>query len=212
MARFDAEQALARIQRFRVQHIMLVPTMMQRITRLPATVLASYDVSSLKSIIHCAAPCPAWLKRTWIDWLGPDVVQELYGGTEGCGATWISGREWLERPGSVGRAMAGYRIRVKNAAGEEAQPGEIGDVYMMPDGGSGSSYFYLGATSHRDEEGWEWIGDMGHVDDEGYLFLADRRTDLIICGRCQHLSRRGGGCDRCLSRRARQRGHWAAER
>ena len=182
MSRFDAEQALARIQRFRVQHIMLVPTMMQRITRLPDTVLSSYDVSSLKSIIHCAAPCPAWLKRAWIDWLGPDVVQELYGGTEGCGATWISGREWLERPGSVGRAMTGYRIRVKNAAGEEARPGETGDVYMMPDGGSGSSYFYLGATSHRDEDGWEWIGDMGHVDEEGYLFLADRRTDLIISG------------------------------
>jgi bile acid-coenzyme A ligase len=182
MARFDAEQALARIQRFRIQHMMLVPTMMQRITRLPDTVRSRYDVSSLKSIIHCAAPCPAWLKRAWIDWLGPEVVQELYGGTEGCGATWISGQEWLQRPGSVGRAMAGYRIRVKDAAGEEARPGEIGDVYMMPDGGSGSSYFYLGAQSHRDADGWEWIGDMGHVDAEGYLFLADRRTDLILCG------------------------------
>jgi bile acid-coenzyme A ligase len=78
--------------------------------------------------------------------------------------------------------MTGYRIRIKNAAGTEARPGEIGDVYMMPDGGSGSSYFYLGATSHRDEDGWEWIGDMGHVDEDGYLFLADRRTDLIISG------------------------------
>ena len=182
MPRFDAEQALARIARFRVQHMMLVPTMMQRIMRLPDAVRARHDISSLKSIIHCAAPCPAWLKRAWIDWLGPDVVQELYGGTEGCGATWISGQEWLERPGSVGRAMTGYRIRIKNAAGTEARPGEIGDVYMIPDGGSGSSYFYLGATSHRDEDGWEWIGDMGHVDEDGYLFLADRRTDLIISG------------------------------
>ena len=182
MSKFDAEQALARIERFRVQYIMLVPTMMQRISRLPESVRSRYDVSSLKTIIHCAAPCPAWLKRAWIDWLGPDVVQELYGGTEGCGATWISGREWLERPGSVGRPMDSYRIRVKNAEGRDAAIGEIGDVYMIPDGGPGSSYFYLGSTSSRDADGWEWIGDMGHLDADGYLFLADRRTDLIISG------------------------------
>jgi bile acid-coenzyme A ligase len=182
MSRFDAEQALAKIERYRVQYIMLVPTMMQRITRLPDAVRSRHDVSSLKTIIHCAAPCPAWLKRAWIDWLGADVVQELYGGTEGCGATWISGGEWLERPGSVGVPMDGYRIRVKNAEGRDAPIGEIGDVYMVPEGGPGSSYFYLGSTSLRDADGWEWIGDMGHLDRDGYLFLADRRTDLIISG------------------------------
>jgi bile acid-coenzyme A ligase len=182
MSKFDAEQALAGIERFRAQYMMLVPTMMQRMIRLPDAVRSRYDVSSLKSIIHCAAPCPAWLKRAWIDWVGVHVVQELYGGTEGCGATWISGSEWLERPGSVGRPMDGYRIRVKNAAGQDAAVGEIGDIYMIPDGGPGSSYFYLGSTSVRDVDGWEWIGDMGHLDRDGFLFLADRRTDLIISG------------------------------
>ena len=182
MPRFDAEQTLALIERHRVNYAMMVPTMMQRITKLPDEVRARYDVSSLQTVIHCAAPCPAWLKRAWIDWLGAGAVQELYGGTEGCGATWIDGQEWLDRPGSVGRAMTGYKIRVKTENGGDAAPGEIGDIYMMPEAGPATSYFYLGGTSQRDEQGWEWIGDMGHLDEDGYLFLADRRTDLIISG------------------------------
>ena len=182
MPKFDAERALTLIECHAVNYIMMVPTMMQRITRLPDEVRRRYDVSRLETIIHCAAPCPPWLKRVWIDWLGADVVHELYGGTEGCGATWITGSEWLERPGSVGRAMTGYKIRVKNEQGSDAAPGEVGDVYMMPEAGPATSYFYLGATSQRDEDGWEWIGDMGHLDADGYLFLADRRTDLIISG------------------------------
>ena len=182
MPKFDAERTLALIENYRVNCIMMVPTMMHRIARLPGAVRGAADVSSLETIIHCGAPCPPWLKRAWIDWLGADVVQELYGGTEGCGATWITGAEWLERQGSVGRAMAGYRIRVKNEEGGDAAPGEVGDVYMMPETGPATSYFYLGGTSHRDEQGWEWIGDMGHLDRDGYLFLADRRTDLIISG------------------------------
>nr|AJW29523.1 Long-chain-fatty-acid--CoA ligase [Sphingomonas sp. JE1] len=182
MPRFDAERVLALIERYRVNYVMMVPTMMLRISRLPEDVRARYDMSSLETVIHCAAPCPAWLKREWIEWLGASVVQELYGGTEGCGATWIDGQEWLERPGSVGRAMTGYKIRVKTETGEDAAPGEIGDIYMMPEAGPATSYFYLGGTSHRDAQGWEWIGDMGHLDEDGYLFLADRRTDLIISG------------------------------
>jgi bile acid-coenzyme A ligase len=182
MPKFDAERAVALIERHRVNCIMMVPTMMHRIARLPDAVRKSADVSSLETIIHCGASCPTWLKQAWIDWLGPDVVQELYGGTEGCGATWITGAEWLDRPGSVGRAMDGYRIRIKDERGGDAPPGEVGDVYMMPEGGPASSYFYIGGTAHRDADGWEWIGDMGHLDAEGYLFLADRRTDLIISG------------------------------
>jgi len=182
MPRFDAEQLLAMIERYRINYAMMVPTMMQRITKLPDDVRARYDMSSLRTVIHCAAPCPAWLKRVWIDWLGASVVQELYGGTEGCGATWIDGQEWLDRPGSVGRAMTGYKIRVKTEQGGDAAPGEIGDIFMMPEAGPATSYFYLGGTSQRDEQGWEWIGDMGHLDADGFLFLADRRTDLIISG------------------------------
>jgi bile acid-coenzyme A ligase len=182
MSKFDAESALALVEQHKVRYMMIVPTMMQRIIRLPDNGFEHYDVSSLETIIHCAAPCPPWLKRAWIDWLGPDVVHELYAGTEACGATWITGREWLERPGSVGRAMTGYKIRVKNERGEDAATGEIGDVYMMPEAGPSTSYFYIGAVSRRDEDGWESIGDMGHLDAEGFLFLADRRTDLIISG------------------------------
>jgi bile acid-coenzyme A ligase len=182
MSRFDAERTLALIEQNGVNYTMMVPTMMQRIIRLSGEVRGRYDISSLETAIHCGAPCPPWLKRAWIDWLGADVVQELYGGTEGCGATWITGAEWLERPGSVGRAMTGYKIRVKNEHGGDAAQGEVGDVYMMPEAGPATSYFYLGGTSHRDGDGWEWIGDMGHLDADGYLFLADRRTDLIISG------------------------------
>ena len=182
MSRFDAEKALANIERYRVHYMMMVPTMMHRIARLPDEERGRYDVSSLKTIVHCAAPCPPWLKQAWIDWLGASVVQELYGGTEGCGATWITGEQWLQRPGSVGLPMAGYKIRVLNAEGGLAAPGEVGDIYMMPEGGPGSSYFYLGGTSHRNADGWEWIGDMGSLDEAGFLYLADRRTDLIISG------------------------------
>lgn len=182
LARFDPQDALRAIARHRVRWTMMVPTMMHRIWRLPEEVRASFDLSSLEIVGHVASPMPVWLKEKWIEWLGAHRVWELYGGTEAVGATWISGVEWLERKGSVGRCIRGSRVKILDGSGRECAPGEIGEVYMMPDGGPRSSYRYLGAERRADPQGWESLGDMGWVDEDGYLYLADRRHDLILSG------------------------------
>ncbi|MCW0211807.1 MAG: AMP-binding protein [Pseudonocardia sp.] len=182
LPRFDAETVLATIARERITYTTMVPTMMQRIWKLPDEVKARYDLSSLRTVLHTASACPPWLKRAWIEWVGGDVVCEIFGGTEGNGACWISGTEWLEHPGSVGRAMEGFQVKILGPDRRELPPGEVGDVYMLPENGPGSTYECIGGTPQYDADGWEWIGDMGHLDAEGYLFLADRRTDMIISG------------------------------
>ncbi len=171
---------LALVERHRAAYLYLVPTMMQRLWRLPASVRARHDVSSLRIAVHMAAPCPPWLKDAFIDWLGPDVLCELYGGTEQLAATWITGREWRERRGSVGRAVLG-KIRILDESGRELPPGKIGEIFMMPDEGPGTTYWYIGAEP-RAVDGWESIGDLGWLDADGYLYLTDRRTDLILRG------------------------------
>ena len=182
MTRFDAEQALALIERHRVDWVLFVPTMMQRIARLPEAVRSRYDVGSLRRVMCTGAPSPAWLKRAWIDWLGPEKIYEAYGGTERTGGTMISGTEWLAHPGSVGKPTLGRRIRVQRPDGSACRPGEVGEVYMMPPGGRGSTYRYLGAEATPSSDGWETLGDMGWLDEEGYLYLADRKTDMILVG------------------------------
>ena len=107
MPRFDAEDTLRTVARHRGTWMYLVPTMMSRIWRLPPEVRAQYDVTSLSTVWHLAAPCPPWLKETWIHWLGPDVIMELYGGTEGQAVTFITGEEWLAHRGSVGKVGVG---------------------------------------------------------------------------------------------------------
>ncbi|GGZ16501.1 putative acid-CoA ligase [Novosphingobium colocasiae] len=182
MRKFDAEYALEIIAEERVNYTVLVPTMMQRIWKLGDEARAGYDISSLRNILHTGAACPPWLKQGWIEWLGADGVLEVYGGTEGCGACWITGSEWLQKPGSVGRALAGFRVRVTDSEGNDLPAGEVGDIYMMPEAGAGTSYYYIGGTPNRTPDGWESIGDLGSVDADGYIFLSDRRTDLIISG------------------------------
>jgi bile acid-coenzyme A ligase len=119
----------------------------------------------------------------FIEWLGPDVMNEVYGGSERIGGTFISGHEWLQHPGSVGRPMGATKIRIFDPeTGENLPCGEIGEIYMLPAGGQGSTYRYLGADSRTNEEGWESVGDMGHLDEDGYLYLADRRSDMILSG------------------------------
>jgi len=183
LRRFDASQCLELIERHRVEQILFVPTMMHRIWRLPEEERTSRDVSSLRMVLTGSAPCAQWLMRSFIDWLGPDVMHEVYGGSERIGGTFISGREWLEHPGSVGRPTRATRIRILDPeTGEHLPCGEVGEIYMLPTGGQGSTYRYVGADSRSDAEGWESVGDMGHLDEDGYLYLADRRSDMILSG------------------------------
>lgn len=182
LPRFDPQEALAAIERERVTYTVMVPTMMQRIAKLPEAVRNSYDIVSLRTLLHTGAPCASWLRQAWIDWIGGNALLEIFGVTEASGIAWITGSEWLEHPGSSGRPMPGFSVRIADENGTALPVGEIGDIYWMPPQGTGSTYFYLGATPHRDTRGWEWFGDMGHVDAEGYIYLADRRTDLIIAG------------------------------
>ncbi|NIB42414.1 AMP-binding protein [Pseudomaricurvus alkylphenolicus] len=182
VTRFDAETTLQLIEENRIENMYMVPTMMQRIWNLPDELRLKYDLSSLKSAIHMAAPCPAWLKEAFIEWLGPQVVWELYGGAEGQGGTTITGEEWLQHRGSVGKAIEGTEIQILGDSGQQLPPGDIGEIYMRFKENAGSSYEYIGAESKEIEGGWDSLGDMGYLDEDGYLYLADRRTDMIICG------------------------------
>jgi long-chain acyl-CoA synthetase len=179
MERFDAETALALIDRHHVTWTFMVPTMLQRILDLPDDVRAKYDTSSLTHVIHAGAPCPPHLKYRAIESFGP-VLWEYYSSTEG-GGTSIDSEEWLAHPGSVGKAWAGAEIKIFDDDGDELPPGEIGGVYML----NARRFQY-----HNDPEKTASItrgdyvtaGDLGHLDDEGYLYLADRRSDLILVG------------------------------
>jgi long-chain acyl-CoA synthetase len=180
MDRWEPEEMLALIERHRVTHSHMVPTQFRRLLALPGPVRAGYDLSSLRAMIHAAAPCPLEVKRRMLQWWGP-VVVEYYAATEG-GGTGITAQEWLRKPGSVGRAWPGSQVRVLDAAGEDLPPGEPGLVYMRM-GGSTFSY-------HKDSEKTRdallgdmfTVGDIGYLDDEGYLYLCDRRSDMIISG------------------------------
>jgi bile acid-coenzyme A ligase len=181
MPKFDAEQSLALIERHRVDWMYAVPTMMLRIWRLPEDVRTRYDVSSLAAVLHLAAPCPEWLKREWIDWLGPETILELYAGTEAQLATFLDGTEWLAHPGSVGRPLFG-ELQIRDVDGNVLPPGDVGSVWMRGPEGAPKSYRYVGATARADAAGWETLGDVGRLDEDGYLYLADRDTDMILVG------------------------------
>ncbi|MDJ0866978.1 MAG: AMP-binding protein [Myxococcota bacterium] len=182
MGRFDAAEALALIERHRVDWVLFVPTMMQRIWRLPEAERNARDLSSIQRVMCTGAPSPAWLKRAWIEWIGPERIFEAYGGTERTGGTMISGSEWLAHPGSVGRPTGGRKLRILDSDGAECPPGTIGEVYMMPPGGQGSTYRYLGAEATATSDGWETLGDLGYLDADGYLYLVERKTDMVVSG------------------------------
>lgn len=181
MTKFDAVRLLELIERYQVEWINLVPTMMSRIMRLPIEVRQAHNLSSLKAVWHTAAPIPAWLKQGWIDWIGPERIWEMYGGSEGFCVTQLNGVEWLKHRGSVGRPVAG-EVRIQAADGSVLAPGEVGEIFMRGPSGMQATYHYLGADSRRLPDGFESLGDYGWVDADGYLFIADRRTDLILCG------------------------------
>ena len=181
MGRFDPLRVLELIDAHQVNWVTMVPTMMHRIWRLGPDVLSRFTLPSLRLMLHMAAPCPLWLKEAWIGWLGAERVWEYYGTTEGTGSTMISGADWLTHRGSVGRVRDGYALKILDSEGRELPAGEVGEVHVRPDSGVGSTYHYLGSPAKRVGE-WETHGDLGHVDADGYLYLADRRNDLILSG------------------------------
>ena len=181
MGKFDPLKALELIERYKVNWMNLVPTMMSRIWKLPEEQRNAFDMSSVRAVWHMASVCPEWLKEAWIGWLGPDRIFEMYGGTELMGATVISGQEWLTHRGSVGKVIPGFQMRIFDEDGHECAPGEIGGIYFLPDSGQNSTYEYIGAEAKAMGQ-WDTYGDLGYVDEEGYLYIADRRTDMIVSG------------------------------
>ncbi|MBU3749189.1 MAG: AMP-binding protein [Mycobacterium sp.] len=187
MSRFDPALFLSLITEYRVNYLATVPTIMQRLLpvyRADQAGLRAFDLSSVRRWWHLAAPCPPAVKQAWIDILGPEVVWELYGGTELQALTFISGTEWLDRRGSVGRVVAG-EMKVLDDRGNECPPGVVGEIYLRPRPGSSPTYRYIGSTakSRPDPLGaWDSLGDLGWFDADGYLYLADRRVDMFTVG------------------------------
>jgi long-chain acyl-CoA synthetase len=178
--RFDPEELLRLIEQYRITHLHTVPTMFVRLLHLPEAVRRRYDVSSLERVVHGAAPCPLHVKRAMIDWWGP-VIAEYYGGTETGFVTSHTTEEALRKPGTVGRALPGVTVRVYDDDGRELSPGEIGEVYTWIEGAS--DFTYHGMPERRREierDGLISIGDVGYLDADGYLFLCDRKRDMVI--------------------------------
>jgi long-chain acyl-CoA synthetase len=180
MERFDAEAALALIEKHRIDCAQFVPTHFIRMLKLPADTRGRYEVSSLKSVIHASAPCPVPVKEAMIAWWGP-VINEYYSGTEGNGMCYISAHDWLSHKGSVGKAVVGV-LHICDDAGDPLPPRTEGLVYF--EGGSPISYHNdpQKTSDIYNKHGWMTLGDVGWVDEEGYLCLTDRRSFMIISG------------------------------
>ena len=186
MEHFDAEEFLKLVEKYKVTQSQLVPTMFVRMLKLPEEVRKRYDVSSLKGAIHAAAPCPVDVKAKMIEWWGPILI-EYYAGSEGNGVTVSTSQQWLSHRGTVGRAVVG-KIKILDENDAEVPVGQIGTVYMAL---AQANFEYKGdeaktrANRIFDEEagvGFFTVGDVGELDEDGYLFLRDRKIDMIISG------------------------------
>jgi len=178
---FDPEITIRQVDRHRAAMALVVPTHMGRILQLPEATRAAYDLTSLTFLVHTGGPCPSRIKQGWIDWIGADHVYELYSATEAPAATLASGRDWLERPGTVGKPVMG-EIKILDDDGNPCAASEVGQVWMRRPAGAARTYSYIGASSNETDAGWDTMGDLGSIDADGYLYLADRRTDLILAG------------------------------
>ncbi|MEQ9642583.1 MAG: acyl-CoA synthetase [Alphaproteobacteria bacterium] len=182
MPRFDAEELLRLIERHRITHVHMVPTMFVRLLKLPKEVRAKYDVSSLRNVVHAAAPCPPHVKQAMIEWWGP-VINEYYGATETGAVVYHTAPEALRKPGTVGKPVPRGEVAILDEDGQRLPTGEIGEVYLRlhayPD------FTYQNRPDARAECGRDHLvtaGDVGYVDDDGYLYLCDRRRDMVISG------------------------------
>lgn len=180
--RFDPERLLSLVESEQLTHLYLVPTMFVRLLKLPAEVRNRHDLSSLQRITHGAAPCPDHVKQAMIDWVGP-IVEEFYGGTEIGPVTASTSEEWLSHPGTVGRPLKGATIKILDPLGNELGPNEPGEVFARVDGFYDFEYENRpGARDEVEMAGLVTIGDVGYLDEEGYLYLCDRKRDLVISG------------------------------
>jgi long-chain acyl-CoA synthetase len=181
MPEWDARLWLDLVERHRVTRAFMVPAHFIRILEVPEEERARFDLSSLRLIVHAAAPCPVAVKRRIIEALAPAEIHELYGASEG-GATRISPQEWLEHPGSVGTPWPGVEVRILSAGGDPVPAGEQGLIYVKPPGGR---FFYQNdpettAQAWRDDA--FTVGDIGYLDADGYLFITDRASDMVLWG------------------------------
>jgi long-chain acyl-CoA synthetase len=182
MPRFEPEEFLRLIEEQRIDTIFMVPTMFIRLMTLPEEVRRKYDVSSLRHIIHAAAPCPPDVKRAMIEWWGP-VIYEFYGSTESGAVTFANSEDALKKPGTVGRISPGAELRFIGEDGRELPQGEIGEIYSRI--AANPDFTYHNKPEKRVEierDGFITSGDVGYIDEDGYVFICDRKRDMVISG------------------------------
>lgn len=182
LPRFDPETVLKLIEEHRITHIAMVPTHFVRLLKLPEEVRRKYDVSSLRKVSHTGGPCPIEIKRQMIEWWGP-IIGDVYGGTEMGVSFYATSEDSLRYPGTVGRPLDGTRYAIIGENGEVLPPGQVGEIYARNP--AYGDFTYVGREEDRracERDGMITIGDVGYVNDEGYLFLCDRKRDMVISG------------------------------